>query len=84
MSITERKNTLRRKPRDRKPLLTSSKKKFELTKKLSSPKVSNEQVLSDDGGPSIDLEPGHSCSNHYLIDHSSILNRKEHEYWRIF
>ena len=27
--------------------------------------------------------PYHSCSNQYLIDHSSILNRKEHEYWRI-
>ena len=26
---------------------------------------------------------GTACSNQYLIDHSSILNRKEHEYWRI-
>ena len=25
----------------------------------------------------------HSCSNQYLLDHSSILNRKEHEYWRM-
>ena len=25
-----------------------------------------------------------SCSNRYLIEQSSILNSKEHEYWRIF